>query len=163
MSHNGCRGDTELLLEYTAGGLDAAGREALERHLEECGQCRDFVAGQRAVVAALDGWEAPPVSADFDRRLYARIAREASWWDRISRPFSPALIRRGLPVAAAAGLVLVALLVMNRPESVPPAPPAAAQQVEPLRPDQVETALQDMEMLREFSGLVQPDPADAKM
>ena len=163
MSHNGCRGETELLLEYAAGGLDAAGREALERHMEECGPCRDFVAGQRAVEAALDRWEAPPVSADFDRRLYARIAREDSWWDQIPRLFSPALIRRGLPIAAAAGLFLVAFLVMNRPESVRQAPPAAARQVEPLRPDQVETALQDMEMLREFNGLVQPDPADSKM
>ena len=163
MSHNGCRGEAELLLEYAAGGLDAAGREAVERHMEECGQCRDFVAGQRAVGAALDGWEAPPVSADFDRRLYARIAREASWRDRLPWPFSPALIRRGLPVAAAAGLVLAAFLVMNRPEPLPPAPPDAAQQVEPLGPDQVETALQDMEMLREFSGLVRPDPADSKM
>jgi hypothetical protein len=72
-------------------------------------------------------------------------------------------MRRGLPVAAAAGLALVAVLVMNRPESDRPAPPAAAQQVEPLRPDQAETALQDMEMLREFSGLVRPDPADSKM
>jgi anti-sigma factor RsiW len=163
MSHNGCRGETELLLEYAAGGLDAAGREAVERHIEECGPCRDFVAGQRAAWAALDGWEAPPVSGDFDRRLYARIAREASWRDWIPRPFSPALMRRGLPVAAAAGLALVAVLVMNRPESDRPAPPAAAQQVEPLRPDQAETALQDMEMLREFSGLVRPDPADSKM
>ena len=163
MSHNGCRGRTELLLEYAAGGLDAAGREAVERHIEECGSCRDFVAGQRDVWVAFDGWEAPPISVNFDGRLYARIAREASWWDRILRPFSPALVRRGLPVAAAAGLALVAVLVISHPAPVPPAPPVAAQQVEPLRPDQVETALQDMEMLREFNGLVRPDPADSKM
>ena len=163
MSHNGCRGRTELLLEYAAGGLDAAGREAVEKHLGECGPCRDLVAGQQRVWAALDGWEAPPVSEDFDRRLHARIAREGSWWDRIPRLFSPALLRRGLPLAAAAGLALVAILVMSRPAPVPPAPLAQVRQVEPLRPDQVETALQDMEMLREFNGLVRPDPADSKM
>jgi hypothetical protein len=151
------------LLEYAAGGLDAAGREAVERHIGECGPCRDLVADQRGVWAALDGWEAPPVSVDFDRRLYARIAREESWWDRILRLFSPVLMRRGLPVAAAAGLALVAILVMSHPAPVPPAPLAKVQQAEPLRPDQVETALQDMEMLREFNGLVRPDPADSKM
>ena len=159
MSHNGCREETELLLEYAAGGLDAADREAVERHMEACGPCREFVAGQRAVWAALDRWETPPVAEDFDRRLYARIARESSWWDRITRLFSSAPIRRGLPVVAAAGLVLAAFLVINRSEPAPLAPPAAARQVEPLGPDQVETALQDMEMLREFSGLVRPDPA----
>jgi anti-sigma factor RsiW len=163
MSHNGCRGETELLLEYAAGGLDVAGRKAVARHIEECGPCREFVLGQRAVVAALDGWEAPPVSADFDRRLYARIACQSSWRDRFARFFGPTVVRRGLPVAAAAGLVLVAVLIVNRPASVPTAPPAAAQRVEPLRPDQMETAVQDMEMLREFSGLVQPDPADSKL
>ena len=159
MSHNGCREETELLLEYAAGGLDAAGRVAVERHMEECGRCRDFVAGQRADGAALDGWEAPLVSADFDRRLYARIEREASWLNWLPWPLGPEVIRRGLPVVAAAGLVLAAFLVMNRSEPAPLAPPAAARQVEPLGPDQVETALQDMEMLREFSGLVRPDPA----
>jgi anti-sigma factor RsiW len=159
MSHNGCGSDTELLLEYAAGGLDAAGGKAVERHIEECVACRELVAAQRAAWAALDGWEAPPVSADFDQRLYARIAREKSWWNGIWRPFSPGLIRRCLPVAAAAGLALVAVLVLNRPASVPPATPAAVRQVEPLRPDQVETAVQDMEILREFDGLVQPDPS----
>ena len=61
------------------------------------------------------------------------------------------------------GLALVAILVMSHPAPVPPAPLAKVQQAEPLRPDQVETALQDMEMLREFNGLVRPDPADSKM
>jgi len=68
MSHNGCWEETELLLKYAAGGLDAADREAVERHMEACGPCREFVAGQRAVWAALDRWETPPVAEDFDRR-----------------------------------------------------------------------------------------------
>jgi len=157
MSHNGCWGDTELLLKYAAGGLDAASGEALERHMEACGPCREFVAGQRAVWAALDRWETPPVAEDFDRRLYARIARESSWWDRITRLFSHAPIRRGLPVAAAAGLVLVAVLVINRPKPAELGPRVAVQQVEPLQPDQVDSTIQDMEMVREFSGLVKPD------
>ena len=157
MSHNGCWGETELLLKYAAGGLDAASGEAVERHMEACGPCREFVAGQRAVWAALDRWETPPVAEDFDRCLYARIARESSWWDRITRLFSSAPIRRGLPVAAAAGLVLVAVLVINRPKPVELAPRVAVQQVEPLQPDQVDSTIQDMEMLREFSGLVRPD------
>jgi anti-sigma factor RsiW len=145
------------LLKYAAGGLDAASGEAVERHMEACGPCREFVAGQRAVWAALDRWETPPVAEDFDRCLYARIARESSWWDRITRLFSSAPIRRGLPVAAAAGLVLVAVLVINRPKPVELAPRVAVQQVEPLQPDQVDSTIQDMEMVREFSGLVRPD------
>jgi hypothetical protein len=35
--------------------------------------------------------------------------------------------------------------------------------VESLRPDQVEGALEDMEMLREINGLVRPDSAGSTM
>ena len=82
----------DVLLAYASGKLDDARSEALELHLRECAACREFAEGQKAVWQALDRFEAPPVSADFDRALYQRIDREVSWWDLMLRPFRP---RRG--------------------------------------------------------------------
>ena len=66
---------TDLLLEYSARRLDASRAAALGRHVEACAECSAFLAGQRAVWDALDEWEAPPVSMDFNRRLWQRIDR----------------------------------------------------------------------------------------
>jgi len=83
-SHN-----PEMLVAYAAGELDAATAEAFERHMAECAGCRSVAGEQTALWKALDAWEAPPVSLDFDRRLYRRIDEEAgvSWRQRFSRAF----------------------------------------------------------------------------
>src|ERR1035438_3982547 len=87
MSRMECGENADLLLEFAAGRLDEEARMRLERHTEVCPACREFASGQRAVWEALDAWESAPVSPDFDRRLYGRIEREVSWWDRILGPF----------------------------------------------------------------------------
>src|ERR1035441_8533117 len=75
------RQGSELLLEYTAGRLEACEASALEAHLESCTRCREFARSQKMVWQALEAWEAEPVSMDFDRRLFARIERApVSWW-----------------------------------------------------------------------------------
>ena len=163
MSRMECGENADLLLKFAAGRLDAEARAHLERHMEVCPACCEFAGGQRAVWEALDAWESAPVSPDFDRHLYRRIEREVSWWDRVLRPFRPALIRRGLPIAAAAGLALMAGIVVDRSIVVRPAPEKSSIQVESLRPDQVESAVEDMEMLQEINGLVRPDSAESTM
>jgi hypothetical protein len=77
------------------------------------------------------------------------------------RPLNP-LFSHAVPIAAAAGVVIMAGLLLNRPAAIPPAVAPESAQVETLQPDQVEHALDDMEMLREFNHLV-PDTADPKM
>jgi hypothetical protein len=109
---------------------------------------------KRSVDRALDLWEAPPVSADFDRRLYRRIEQDVPWWHFLVRP------NRFLPVAAAAGLLIAAGVWVGRP-GITPAPRSA---VIELPADQAETALREMEMIEEFNRLVRSDlPADRKM
>jgi len=163
MSRIECEENAELLPAYAAGRLDEESRAKLERHLETCPACRESGGGQRAVWDALGAWEAPPVSAGFDRRLYARIAREVPWWERALRPFRPALIRQGLPIAAAACLLAMAGMAVHRSAHVRPAPRNAAAQLEPLRPEQAESALEDMELLHEFNGLVRADSTGPAM
>lgn len=157
------RENAELLLAYCARKLDAAASAALEDHIRTCPACREFISGQQAVWNALDTWEAAPVSADFDRRLYQRIEAEVSWWDLLMRPFRPLLVRQGLPIAAAAGLVIVAGLMLQHPGAAPPARAPVSAQVDVVAPEQAEHALQEMEMMREFNRLIHPDAVDPKM
>jgi anti-sigma factor RsiW len=154
-------GNAGLLLDYAAGKLKTDARAPLERHLAACPACREFAGAQQTVWQALEDWEPAEVSLDFDRRLYARIEQDASWWTRVLRPLNP-LFRHAVPIAAAAGVVIVAGLLLNRPAAIPPAAAPESAQVEALQPDQVEHALDDMEMLRDFNHLV-PDTADPKM
>jgi anti-sigma factor RsiW len=157
MSRIRCGEDEELLLRYAAGKLDAESRAALETRLAGCQECREFVAAQSAVARALDAWEAPAVSTGFDRALYRRIERETKWWERI---FPRAAWRRSLPVAGAACLVLMAVIIANRPAAVEsPAPYQAGQ----LRADQVERAVDDLALIEEFDGLVRPEAEDSRL
>jgi len=144
----------ELLLAYCARKLDPQTQIALERHLSVCPACREFQQTQEAVWQALDAWEAAPVTPDFDRRLYRRIEEEtarASWWSRLMRPFRPMfeapLMSRGVPLAAAACLLVLAGVILERPNSVAISEEVAA---EAIQPDQVERTLDDMEMLQQF-------------
>ena len=139
---------SELLLAYCARRLDAGTAATLERHMAACPVCREVYAGQQAVWDALDAWEAIPVSEDFDRRLYRRIEAQAStpWWQRVVRPLTPVLVHRGLPIMAAACLLVVAGAILESPQW-----PAGEPRAEVVQADQVERTLEDMELLHSFS------------
>ena len=140
-----------LLLEFSTDRLPGAARTELQSHISNCAACGKFVREQNALWSALDVWEAPVVPADFDQRLYSRIEQEVSWWDLLLRPVRPAF-RHALPIAAAAGVVLMAGLLLDRPSAVPARTDIhPAVQAEPLRPDQVEHALAEIEMLDQFN------------
>jgi len=153
----------ELLLAYVAHKLDERQAAALAAHAAGCPTCREFTAAQNAVLQALDEWEAPPVAADFDRRLYQRIEKEVSWWDLLLRPFRPVMVNRALPIAAAAGLLVAVGLWIERPGTLPVAPVPQSAQVEAAPADQAEHTLQEMDMMRQFSQLVHADSADPRI
>jgi len=153
-------GNEGVLLDYAAGKLKAGGRAQMDRHMESCSACKQFAGAQATVWQALDNWEPAEVSMDFDRRLYARIEQDVSWWTRLMRPLNP-LFRHSVPIAATAGVIIMAGLLLNRPSAVPAVPPQSAQ-VESLQADQLQRALDDMEMLRQFNQLV-PDNAAPRM
>jgi anti-sigma factor RsiW len=154
------RQPSELLLEYAAGRLEPQAAAALQAHLESCARCREFTGNQQVVWQALEAWEAEPVSMDFDRRLFARIERApASWWARLTGQ----VMHHTVPVAAAAGVMILAGLTLVRPSVTPVPPPRESAQVETLGPEQVQTALDDMQMLRDFNHLVRADAAEPRM
>jgi anti-sigma factor RsiW len=156
--------NAEVLLDYCARKLNPETTALLNRHMESCAECRAFAAAQMSVWEALDAWEPEPVSAAFDRKLYARIEeREAQkgWlghmWGRISQPamFTPFGWRPAMPIAAAC-LTLVAAFVLSVPGD------KSAREiyvdntrdngrVEVVDVEQVERTLDDIEMLKQLN------------
>lgn len=134
----------EILLDYSGGSLDIARRREVDRHVESCAACRQLVEAQRTVFTALDDLAAPEVSADFDQKLYARIAAEKpSFWHRWL-PVTPiAWWKPAVPVALAA-LALSALFFVRSSHSGPAQnqPGIGKADVE-----QLEQALDDMDLL----------------
>jgi anti-sigma factor RsiW len=155
-------GSKDLLLDHAAGKLNAGAQTEVSRHIGICAECREFTSAQQAVWQALEDWEPADVSLDFDRRLYARIEHNVPWWMRLLRPLNP-LFRHAVPIAAAAGVVIMAGLMLNRPEAAPVAPSPQSAQLESLQPEQLQSALDDMEMLHEFNHLVPDSAAEPKM
>ena len=158
--------NAQILLDYCSRRLAPEATGILERHIAVCVACRKFAENQRAVWQAMDAWEAAPVSSDFDSRLYMRIEAQTSWWERVMRPLRQVAARRAVPAVALAGLLVVAGFVLERP-AMPPAPPLAKSgdriQVEQIQPEQVENALDTMDVLAEFSRQVRTDVPQSKL
>ncbi|HXA64779.1 MAG TPA: zf-HC2 domain-containing protein [Bryobacteraceae bacterium] len=136
----------ELIVAYAAGMLDSGDQAAFERHLKSCASCRQMAAAQQAVWSALDELSPLPVSSNFDAKLYQRIAEEQQlgWWQhgwfRADWSWRPAM-----PVAAACVVLIIAFLVKNSGPVI-----TQQEQVQPkLQIEQVERALDDMDMLKQ--------------
>ena len=159
----------EILLDYCAGTLDEPRATELGKHIRECAECRSLIETQQAVWNKLDAWKPVEVSEDFDTRLYARIAREDAepvwrqWWRKLAQPAAPGRLWRPLvPVAAAAAVLSLALMIAGPDADAPPPGPAAEKAVKTqieqhqieqrqveqhVDADQVEQALDDLNLL----------------
>jgi anti-sigma factor RsiW len=148
----------DLLVRFCGGELDARGSGAFEAHVAQCETCRQLVQAHKSMLRELDQWEAPPVSADFDERLYARIAQERSepWWKRSwSTLVSPVTGHlpwsKAIPVGAACALLAATFVVYPPASSNRTEPAPAVQRAESIDLDQVERTLEDLEMLKEIA------------
>jgi anti-sigma factor RsiW len=136
----------ELVVAYAARTLNADEEADFERHLESCAGCRELAAQQRAVWSVLEEWHPLPVSPDFDRNLAQRIAyaKPRRWWLNLFRTWS---WRPLIPLAAACTVMLFAFLLKNDHRASAPAP---ANQPGVRIEQQVEHALDDMDMLTQI-------------
>lgn len=107
---------TEFIDDYLQGGMDHAGRAAVESHMSECAECRQSVEAARQS-AALLRWlphpDAPPQPGpDFYLRVQAAIEsrQRRSWLLNWTSALQP---RLALP-AVMMGMLLLALLVVPR-------------------------------------------------
>jgi len=124
----------DLLTGYLAKTLDTARMAELDRHVQDCAECRGLV----TVWERLDEFATPEVTPGFDGRLYARIAaeeaRETSWFRRwLWRPIAP--------LAAAAAVVALAFYMH------PFGTGDASGQASKAEIEQVAQALDDMDLL----------------
>lgn len=140
----------EILLDYCARGLDPVRKAEVERHLENCAECRGVMEKQLRLWETLEEWKAPAVSQDFDARLYARIAREQSapawkrWARRIFEPSTPVAIWKPVASLAAACAVLALALTVHTPPPHSSVPQVHADQVDI---EQVAKALDDLDLI----------------
>jgi hypothetical protein len=149
--------NADVLLDYCARALDEERTAMLERHMAQCEGCREMARLQAELWSAMDSFDAESISADFDRRLYARIAEldRVPAWERYWAPVREYL--QGQPawkpvlsVAAASAVVAVVFLVRDdvpQPVIEQPAAIIDARDVE-----QAERVLEDMEMLRQLDA-----------
>lgn len=115
-------------------------REAFDAWLERDAELRERFELQREVFAAMDLWEAPEPSAGFDAALRDKLER---------KPFRAGIFGARPWWAAAAVAALAAWLLWAPPERV--RAPAPAEQV--VSVDEVDQALEDLEMLVDFDAL----------
>lgn len=129
----------DLLLRHIAG----ESLPAYQHHLTTCAHCRELV----DLHSALNDWAAPPVSTDFDQRLWARIHAGAQhthpWYVRWFR-FDLGW-RLALPAALAACLLGGYLLL-----------PRATEPQEIIRAEEIESAERTLEDLEALQALHSP-------
>ncbi|MBX5495904.1 MAG: hypothetical protein IRZ15_11275 [Bryobacteraceae bacterium] len=139
--------NVDLLLDFCLGKPGAAAAR-LARHVEACPACQEFCASCSALWSDLDLLEAPPVSPDFNRRLYERIeAEESGVWRKFLSLFRLRWMRPATAVAAAGMLVVFGVLLQSPfvPENLPRPLMEAKSDIDI---EQIEETLEDLEMLR---------------
>lgn len=148
--------NSEILLDYCSRGLSHESTLLVEAHIETCVECKSVTASQAAVWDALDLWEAEPVSADFDRRLYERIERRnAGLWARLSGFASGIHLRPVFTLGAACATIILAMVLsvpsmnfFNQSDAI---------RIETSEIEQAERVLDDIDMLNNL-GVVAMSP-----
>ena len=142
------------LLDYCERNLPPALAAEVERHLAVCPDCARTVEAQQKVWAALDVWDPPQVSPNFNARLYARIEQEDAqpWWRTILPDARVWTWKPAMPLAAAC-LAVLAVALFRAPSMPEPGPKAQADSIDV---EQVERTLHDLEMLEQL-GLSNSD------
>jgi anti-sigma factor RsiW len=150
--------ETYLLLDYSAGRLDAEQTSILARHMETCPDCASFRKQQKTVWNALDAWEPAPVSMDFNRRLWRRIDAVATepWYRSLAESFRFANWKPVVPLTAAL-LVIAAGFLLDHPGAKNPVPGVSAKEA-----DQVEQTLDDIQLLDQLDTMMPVGAAKSK-
>lgn len=147
------------LIAFAAGHLAPQEELAVRRHIANCEPCARFVQAQADLWSTLDEWEPLSVSPDFDAKVYARIAADIQqpWYKRIFRYRRPDwAFRPMMSIAAACAVVLLAFLLREpAPLKQPPQSEISGAKVDI---EQVERALDDVEMLKQL-GMVAAPPS----
>jgi len=130
-------------------------REAFDGWLERDAELRERFERQQELFAAMELWEAPQPSAGFDAALYARLERKP-WWRRLG-----ATLLGARPWWAAAAVAAVAAWLFWAPPETVQAPQAPPTQ-QAAYTEEVDQALEDLEMLVELEALLADADGDGR-
>lgn len=150
------------LLAFVAGRLTNVEANQVASHLQSCPSCKEFVSSQETVWDLLDGWSADivtaaPLSADFDQKLYQRIAAAPAEtvWERLAYTASRWIARPALPLAVVTVLAVTGFFA-GRPNSAV-APSVSLKNAVVARPqtdavdgEQLNKALDDLQLLHQL-------------
>lgn len=159
----------EAFIAYGAGTLPPDARASLEVHMQGCADCRRMAEAQTSVWSALDVLEPAATfpgfdQQRFDQKLYARIAADDQrpWYRRAFDFNLNWSLRPAMPVAAACTAVIAAFL-LRAPlvDHTPVAIPSSAIASKSVDLEQVERALDDIDMLKQLG--VAPSAANQKV
>jgi len=144
----------ELLLDYSAGRLDAARRVTLEQHMKGCVPCSGFREEQASLWAALDSWEPEPVSSGFNRSLWQRIdaAAAAPWYRKLAGSLSLGGWKHAFPLAAALLIVAAGFVLDHRGAGQASGTGMNGAAVSIMEADQVEKTLDEIQLLKQFDA-----------
>jgi anti-sigma-K factor RskA len=148
----------EIVIDYCAGTLESNRKSEFEQHLRDCADCIRVVNAQREVWETLDRWTPPAVSGNFDARLYAKIAQENAapgwvrWMRRVFQPPVPMAAWKAAVSLAAACAILAAGLVVRAPHPSDHPAPTHEMHAEHVDLEQVQTALDDIDVLMPASS-----------
>jgi hypothetical protein len=137
--------EAAILLDYCARRLDPEQARILERHMGVCPRCRAMAEEQRRLWKALDDWEAEPPAVGFDRSLSEQaefLEGKERWRRRLGSLMDGVSWKPALPAAAAFAL----WVFLASPGPAPKVPVTEQPEAQ-----QLEVALEDLDMLEQFN------------
>ena len=140
----------DQILRLAAGRLNAREQARLAAALSGDAELRRAAREQHAVWQALDDWDAEPVSAGFDARLYAKLrALEApTWRSRVAALVRAERWTAALPFGLAMLVLATGLLVSHSrkvPVTASPVPAVSTPEA-----DLIESTLDDLQTLHQL-------------
>ena len=145
----------DIILNPTGPPLNEAEQAQFDQWLEREPELKAMFEQQLALFETMDQWETAEPSAGFDEAVYARIREDAevqpSWRRLLFGSWKPALAAR---LAAAA--VLLGVFLFDQQPVDEPAHFAVKSAAEAEYYQQIESALDDVEMLIDFDAFPQP-------
>lgn len=144
----------DRILNPTGPPLNEAEQSQFDQWLEREPELQAMYEGQLELFRTMDQWETTEPSDGFDEAVYARIRQDAAaqplWRSLLFGSWKPTL------AAGVAAAVLLGIFLFDQQPVDEPAQVAVKSAAEAEYYEQIESALDDVEMLIDFDAFPQP-------
>ena len=108
-----CAAIIELLSEYIDGTLDSKAKEAVEKHILTCKNCKQELSSLSAIAKELGSLDHVKPPADFLEKIHERMEPRSGFNKILRKLFVPYGIKIPLELSAAATVAILVVLVFN--------------------------------------------------